>query len=410
MARFRFVAVDGAGKVSRGEMDAADERAVVDAIQGQGRLLLRAEPAGKSSALAKLLAADLTATGARRSLSSNEVARFTRELAVMLRAGQDVENALRFLAETAPSKRVGALVGALREGVRGGKPLSAALAAQGATFSRLYIGLVRAGEAGGSLGTTLDHLAGLLERERALAATVSSALVYPAMLLVAAIGSIALLLLYVLPQFQPIFEQSGADLPALTQAMIGAGAFLGDWGLAMAACIGLAWLGAREAMRRPGPRRAAERAALRVPVVRGLLRSTQGARLCRTLGTLLGNGVGLVMALGIVREVLTARLASDAVSEAVARVKEGARLSERLVASGAFPVAATHFLRLGEETGQLAEMALRAAEIQEEDVRQTVQRLVALLVPTITILMGAAVAAIVGALLLAMVSLNDLAV
>ena len=189
----------------------------------------------------------------------------------MLGAGQDLDRALRFLVETAPNRRVLATVEALRRTVRdGGVAGDARWPSIPRSFPRLYVGLVRAGEAGGTLAPTLEQLAALLERERSLAATVKSALIYPALLLVAAVGSIVLLLTQVLPQFVPLFEQSGAALPGPTQALIDAGRRrVGLWRADALVLLLLLVLLARQALQRPGPRLATDRLLLRLPVVGG---------------------------------------------------------------------------------------------------------------------------------------------
>lgn len=406
MGRFRYVAIAPSGRLDRGVIEAADEAAVIAALRRRGSLPLSAVRSGRGAALGALLRADLA--GPPR-LRRGERATFTRELAVMLGAGQDLDRALRFLVETAPNPRVAAVVARLREAVRDGAALAAALAAEGRSFPALYIGLVRAGEAGAALARTLDHLALLLDRERSLAATVQSALIYPAILMLTAVFSIALLLTDVLPRFVPLFAQSGVRLPGPTRALIGLGAAVSAWGpAALAGSIALA-LAARLALRRPGPRRLADGLALRLPILGPLLREALAARFTRALGTLVVNGVPLIAALGVVEGALGNRAAAAALRAATGRAKDGAGLARPLAATAIFPARTIHLLRLGEETAQLGPLALRAAEIHEERTRLGVQRLVALLVPAVTILMGAAVAGIVAALLLAMLRLNDLA-
>jgi general secretion pathway protein F len=405
MASFRYVAIDKTGRTIRGAMEAADAAGVVAALQRQGQMPVRAEPDAGGHFWANLLRMDI----GRKGLSRQEVANFTRELSIMLEAGQDLDRALRFLAETGPNKRVCALTSRLRDRVRNGGALTAALADHPGSFSRLYVGLVRAGEAGGTLAATLERMALLLERERSLVAAVQSALVYPVLLVIAAIGSITLLLTEVLPQFVPLFEQSGAKLPAATQILITAGDIVSRYGFAMLFCGLAGWAVLYQVLRRPGPRLAKDRLLLRLPILGTLGREVLAARFSRTLGTLVSNGVPLVAALGIVREAVVNLAGAAAVDRATLSAKSGAGLARSLEASGVFPVRTVHLLRLGEETGQLGAMALRAAEIHEEKARLGIQRLVALLVPAITIVMGTAVAGIVSALLLAMLGLNDLA-
>ena len=404
MPAFRYTAIARTGETLRGTMEAASEAAVIARLQHEGSIPLRAEP-DTGGFWHGLLTLEL---GRGKVLSRQDVTELTRELSLMLVAGQDLDRALRFLLETATRPRIRAVLEDIRATVRDGAPLATALGRQPRSFPPLYVGLVRAGEAGGTLAATLDQMAELLERERTLAANVTSALIYPSLLLVVALGSIALLLTRVLPQFVPLFEQNGAALPGPTQALITVGDLVSNYGAyAVLAMAGL-FLLLRQVLRRPGPRLAADRLLLRLPVLGGLAREVLAARLTRTLGTLLNNGVPLVDAMAILRGTLGNLAAVAAVDQAALGIKGGAGIARSLAAAGVFPARTIHLLQLGEEAA-LGPMALRAAVIHEEKSRLGLQRLVSLLVPCITIVMGAAVAGIVSALMLAMLSLNDLA-
>ena len=406
MPSFRWSAINGGGDVVRGIMEAPDRLAVVERLQRQGQVVLRADPADQRRGLADLLQIEL---GRARALDKATLGEITRELAIMLAAGQDLDRALRFVVDNTRNTRARAILGNVRDKVRGGSSLAAALAAEPRSFSKLYIGLVRAGEAGGTLAATLERLATLLERERSLSANLRSALIYPALLIVAATGSILLLLDYVLPQFVPIFEQAGAELPTATRALMVLGTIVGAAGpwLLLALLAGV--LMARQLLLRPAYRMKVDRLLLRLPVAGALMRETLAARFTRTLGSLLQNGVPLIPALGIAKDVLGNLAAAAAVEGAALGAKGGAGLARPLAAAGLFPARTIHLLQLGEEAAQLSAMALKAADIHDEQARLMMQRLVALAVPLITIAMGLAVAGIVSALLTAMLSLNDLA-
>ncbi len=405
MPTFRYSAIDGSGKLVKGDLDAANAAMVADRLHGQGRLLLRADEVGGGKGLYAFLNADI---GIERGLPKSLVANFTRELSVMLSAGQDIDHALRFLVESAEDKRVRKLVDTLRNQVRGGKSLAAALSDHPKIFPRIYISLVRAGEAGGNLADSLANLAGLMERESKLTATIQSAMIYPALLAVLAVSTVVMLLTYVLPQFQPIFDQAGAKLPAATRALIGMGNFVRDDGVVMLTLILVGIFAAVRGLKNPQVRIAFERFVLRLPIAGPLVRRSQAARFTRTLGTLLANGVTMVSAMSISRAVLENLVAANTVERAATEVKAGRRLGAALAAGKFFPPQTIHLIEVGEETGRLSEMTLRAADIHDEQVGQSVQRLVALLVPLVTIGMGAAVGGIVASLLLAMLSLNDL--
>jgi general secretion pathway protein F len=405
MTTFRYTAIGAGGERLAGLMEAATAAEVIVRLQRQGSMPVRAEPADKASRWTGLLQMDLAG---RRGLRKQDVADLIRELATMLTAGQDLDRALRYMQETAPT-RIRPTVTGLRDAVRDGSPLSVAMSRYPATFPAMHVGMVRAGEAGGNLGPTLSRIADLLDRQRALASTVTSALIYPAVLFVAMIGAVTLLLTEVLPQFVPMFEQSGVALPASTQFLIAAGNFVQEDGLFLLLAILVLIVALRFALRQARVRLIVDRIVLRLPVVGGLTQEVLAARFTRVLGTLLHNGVALIPALVIVRDAMGNQAARSAVEQASVTARGGGSLTRDLEAAGVFPARAIHLLRLGEETAQLAAMALRAADIHEEKTRLATQRLTALLVPAMTILMGVAVGGIVASLMTAMLSLNNLA-
>ena len=404
MPAFRYTAIGAGGKLSQGVLDVADEMALVEHLRRQGNILMKAEPDGRR----RMGALDIDIFR-RNGLRGQETADVTRELAVMLGAGQDLDRALRFLVETAPNARLRRLLGDIRDTVRDGNTLAFALSKHPRSFSRLYLGLVRAGEAGGALSQTLERLATLLERERALASTITSALIYPSVLMLAAIGSVVLLLTDVLPQFVLLFSDNGAALPFSTQMMIDIGGIIGNWGLEGLGALALLIFAFNRWLRQPEPRLAFDRLRLKLPIVGKLAREIMAARFTRTLGTLLINGMPLITALDVVRETLGNTAGMRALDDATIGARGGAGLARPLSASGLFPERTIHLLQLGEETAQLGPMALRAAEIHEEKTRLAIQRMVSLLTPAITIGMGGMIAAIVASLVQAMLGLNALA-
>lgn len=407
---FYFTAITPTGQTIHGAVNAGSESEAIAWIRRQGNLPVRAQSgAGHDRWRSIFSALTRGLPFRRRELRRTEVAYLTRELSVMLAAGQDLDRAMRFLVETAPNRRVRAVVDSVRAALRDGRSFHAALLRHPGSFAPLYAGLVRAAEAGGSLPSTLEHLAGMMERERTLVTTIQSAMIYPAMLMLAAIGSVILLLTQVLPQFVPLFAENNAALPPSTRLLIAMGDWLEHDGPFLLTGVVMAGLVVRLVLQRPGPRLWADRLWLRVPLIGTLAREIMAAHFTRTLGTLLMNGVPLLSALAIVHDVIGNRAARQAVDRATDTARSGGALSRTLADSGIFPPRAVHLLRLGEDTAQLGPLALRAAAIHEEQVRVRLQRMVAVLVPLITIVMGAMIAGIVSSLLLAMLGLNDLA-
>ena len=284
MRQWRTIALDRDGRTLHARITAPDEAAVARQLRRGGAVPLEIKP--DRQALFGFAVGDV--------LSQAEMSLVLRELATMLGAGQDLDHALQFLQQTAPRKRVRRVMAQVHDEIRNGASLAAAMAMHPRSFSRLVIGMVRGGEAGGALAATLERLATLTEAQQALATTIQSALIYPILLVVAAIGAITLLLVQVVPQFVPLFEQNGTALPASTRFLIDTGDAVGRlWPWALLGLLGVL-LAFRLALRRPRMRLLVDHLLLRLPVIGALQREIIAARLCRSLGTLLQNGVSLV--------------------------------------------------------------------------------------------------------------------
>jgi general secretion pathway protein F len=408
MARFRFRAVTGTGEVVEGELEAQSQAAVVEQLRGQGHLPLAAEPVGASvgdSALQKWLRQPLFGTGRVR---RRELAVMTRELATLLDAGLTVDQSLRLLGDLAAGEAMRRLLADVLQRVQAGSTLADALGQHEDVFSRAYVSMVRAGEAGGSLNDVLGRLAQYLDQAEVLAEQVRSALVYPILLLLISGLSIVVLLTAVVPQFTPLFESAGAELPLLTRVVITAGdGAQRYWWLLLLGLLACIWL-VRRQFRQSESRARIDRWLLRVPLLGSLLIKIDTARLARTLGTLLANGVPLLNALAIVRGTLANAVLREALSETTTAVKEGRGLAEPLAQSAPFPQLAIHLLAVGEKSGHLEAMLLRIAEIFDREVRSTLERLMTLLVPILTIGLGLIIASIIGAVLAAILSAYQL--
>ena len=408
MARFHFRAVTGTGEVVEGEIEAQNQAAVVEQLRGQGHLPLAAEPIGTSSGLSTIhrwLRQPVLGTGRVR---RHDLAVMTRELATLLDAGLTVDQSLRLLGDLAAGEAMRRLLADLLQRVQSGSTLADALGQHEDVFSRAYVSMVRAGETGGSLNDVLGRLARYLDEADLLTEQVRSALVYPIVLLVMSGLSIVVLLTAVVPQFTPLFESAGAELPLLTRVVITTGDLAQRyWWLLLIGLLVCIWL-VRRQFRQPESRARIDRWLLRVPLLGSLLIKIDTARLARTLGTLLANGVPLLSALAIARGTLGNAVLRDALSETATAVKEGRGLAEPLARSAPFPQLAIHLLAVGEKSGHLEAMLLKIAEIFDREVRSTLERLMTLLVPALTIGLGLIIAAIIGAVLAAILSAYQL--
>ncbi len=404
MPLFRYKAVDQVGEVVDGEMEASSQSEVIDRLHDLGHVPIRADAVAGAS-LGGLLRKDVF--GARR-IARRDVASLTRELATLLNAGLPLDQSLEILIDLADRESAKKLLLRLFETVRGGGTLGDAIEAEGEVFPRIYASLVRAGEAGGSLDEVLLRLSEYMEEAEAVRESVKSALIYPVILMLTAASSIVFLLIFVIPQFQPIFEEAGQALPLATQIVMAVGSALKSYWWVIALLVLLGPLLARGWLKLPGARYRWDGFLLRLPLLGEVVAKIEVARFARTLATLLSNGVALLNALAIVRQAVGNAVMAEALEAVAQELKQGRGFARPLAASGVFPKRATHLLRVGEETGRLDDMLLKVAEIYDQEVRRSIQRMLAVLTPLLTIGLGLIVAGILGSILVATFGVYEL--
>jgi general secretion pathway protein F len=401
MTQFRYKAVSDAGELLNGEMEAISVEEVIGRLQDQGHTPLDARPAVGAAG-----GGGLSALFKRGPFTGDQLAQFTHQLATLLGAGQPLDRALSILLDLPEGESAKKLVERVRDRVRGGNTLSSALDEEHGVFPKLYISLVRAGEAGGSLEETLRRLADYLERSQQMRGNIVNALIYPAFLLVGVLGSLVLLLAYVVPQFVPIFTDMQVPIPWITQAVLAVGDTLQSWWWLMLIVLVGGWFVWRARLRDPEARLAWHTKLLKMRLVGPLLLKVETARIARTLGTLLKNGVPLLGALTISRQVTGNRALDSALSAAHEQVKGGAGLSLALGQSKLFPRLAIQMVQVGEEAGQLDTMLLKVADTFELESKRSIDRLLAALVPTMTIVMTVMVGVIMASIMLPLLSLT----
>jgi general secretion pathway protein F len=405
MPQFRYVAVEDAETVE-GRMEAASKAAVVDRLHASGQVPIRIDEVGGAGSFNL----DLGALLGPRRMPARQLALLTSQLATLLHAGLAIDEALLILQDLVDRERERQCLKALRDKVSGGATLSDAMAEQKAVFPDFYISMIRAGEAGASLEAVLDRLAEYLERSQAAREHVTSALLYPIIVAVTCVVSIGVLFVFVVPRFRPLFEQAGDQLPWSSQALLVVSDFVqAYWWACLGAPVLLGVL-LHMQWRRPESRKRLDALVLRTPLFGELVTKTEVVRFARTLGTLLKNGVSLLTALAITRETIRNSVFVEALGNVIGRVKTGKGLAEPLAQAKVFPSLAVHLVRVGEESGRQDEMLLKVAEIFEGESRRTIDRLLALLGPVLTVGMGLVVAAVIGSILTAVLSVYDLAI
>lgn len=405
MPSFRFKAVSGPGEIIEGEMEATSQAAVVEHLRGQGYMPIRADESS-GRALSDLLKLEV---GRKGGLSRQDIMAVIRELGSLLRAGLAIDQALSVLINFSEKEPVKKLMARVLERVRGGSSLADAMAAQGRVFDRFVVGMVRAGEAGGALDQVLAKTAEFLDKSQKSKQDLKSALIYPIVLFVSACISVGIIVTVVIPSFKEIFEQAGFALPLSTKIVMTVGDLAARWwwlpivlGLLIVAVI------ARQ-RRQPELRRVWDARLLRLPLFGALAARVETTRMTYTLGMLLNNGVPLVSALGVVKGTLGNAAMEHAFEQIEKQVREGKTFAGPLADSALFPSLATHLIRIGEESGRLEEMLFRVAETYEREVHQSIQRMMAILIPALTFGMALLIGGIIVSILVPMLSINQLA-
>ena len=401
MAMFRYKALSAAGEALDGQMEASSADEVISRLQEQGHLPVEARRADQAGG------EGMGALFKRKEFGAEQVLQFTQQLATLLGAGQPLDRALGILLELPDTPEARRVVERVREAVRGGTPLSTALEQQHGPFSRLYVNLVRAGEAGGNLHESLRRLADYLERSAVLRSRVINALIYPVILVVLVFLSVTFLLAFVVPQFQALFDSMNAELPWYSAAVMSVSGLLRDWWWVLLLALGALgwWMATR--LTNPAARRALDARLLTWKFPGDLIAKLDTARLARTLGTLVRNGVPLLTALNLSRPVLSNSVLSEALETAAEEVKTGSGLGYAMGRQKCFPRLAVHMIQVGEESGELDAMLLKAADTFDQETANALDRLLAALVPALTVLMTLVVGAIMVSVLLPIYDLTN---
>jgi len=404
MAQFQYKAMTGSGAVVRGVLDAPSRDQMVRVLRTRGLYPLHASESGEGG-LRGFLAKNLR-FGGRVSLRG--IAMATQELATLLKAGLELDRALGILIGLSDIGALRMPFEGVRNRVRDGMSFAEALAAD-PVFPKFYVSMVRAGEHGGTLDVTLQRLTDYLSRTLAIREQITSALVYPCILLFTAGAAIIVILVFVLPEFEPLFADAGKSLPLPTKIVMGAGDAVRDYGWIFLILVVAGVIGLRRALKIPAQRLKWDAFVLKWPVLGKLFAAIEVERLMRTFGTLLSNGVPVPTALNLAKDVLSNTVLARAVKDAAVSLREGERLAQRLGRSKVFPAVTLDLIQIGEESGKLDEMLLRQADLDELRIKHKVDRALALLVPVMTIGLGAVVAGLIASMLVAIISVNDLA-
>lgn len=403
MAAYRFEAVDGLGKVTRGVVEADTVRLA------RGRLRdMQLTPLSVDALQEDSSGGTIGAVGLRGSISSYELGLLTRQFSTLLIAGLNIEQALSAIAEQMEKPFIREVLLGVRTGVVAGSALSVAMTSYPTVFPDIYRALIHAGEESGELAKVLERLATYTESRHAMKQKVIAALIYPALVTLTAILVVGSLLIYVVPQVVGVFQQSKQTLPLLTQIMIFISDFLRHtWLYLIALLAGGVWI-FKQSLKNEVARYRWHQFLLKIPVLGKLLRSLNTARLASTLAILVSSGVPLILSLNATLKIVSLLPMQAAIKEAIHVVQDGGALSRALRDSGQFPPILIHLIANAEATGQLGKMLESAAIQQENEVNNKLTILTSVLEPLLILAMGGMVLLIVLAVMLPIIEINQL--
>jgi general secretion pathway protein F len=402
MGAFEYTALDPSGRERKGILEGDTPRHIRQLLREQQLL-----PVAVAEVAQKEAKRQRSFSFVRR-VSAADLALFTRQLATLVRAGLPLEESLLAVSQQTEKPRVQSIVLGVRARVMEGHTLADGFAEFPRVFPEIYRATVAAGEQAGHLDNVLERLADYTEGRDALRQKVVAAMLYPIVLTVLCFAIVSALLVYVVPQVVSVFESSKAKLPLATQVLIATSSFLRAYGIYLLIALVLAVVLFRRSLRNAAARRRFHRFQLRLPLIGKLARGFNTARFTRTFSILSASAVPVLEALRIAGEVVTNLPMRDAVTEAAARVREGAPIGRSLAASRLFPPMTIHLISSGESSGQLENMLERAAISQERELDGLLAALVGLLGPVLIVCMGLFVMGIVFAMLLPIFEINQL--
>ena len=390
---FSYRALDTAGAVVRGTLEADNRNLVIESLLHQNYTIVEIKE-DRNKEAAKKSSLNITLF---ESVKINDLSLFTRQLSTMVSAGLPIVRSFQILEEQTRSPMLRRAVGDIRTNLEGGMALNDCMAQHPKIFSPMYVSMVKAGETGGALDTILARLADTLERDREINSKVKSASIYPIMILCVALLVVIFILTFVMPTFVEQFTSSGTELPAFTAFFMGVSYFIRDNGLLLLIVIvllvvGLKWVGTK-----PNGRLFFDRLYLNLPIVGKAINRIAVSRFTRILGTLIKSGVPILEALEVLRGVVGNRVISDAIGEARDSIREGQSVAAPIAATGVFEPMVTQMISVGEETGALDDMLERMAVFYDNEVNFAIDALLKSLEPIMIIF----VAGIIGAIIIA---------
>ncbi|MBD5526494.1 MAG: type II secretion system F family protein [Lachnospiraceae bacterium] len=399
MAVYGYEVVDKAGKTSKGSIDADSVGAARAELKRQNLTVVNIS---EQNALTKDINIDIGGKPTARDLSV-----FCRQFVSMTRAGVSILEAMKMLCEQTENKRLKKALEEVRVSMEKGEPLAESLAKEPKIFPGIMVNMVAAGEASGSLDTSLDRVATQLERSSKTQALVKKAMIYPIVLMVVAIAVVIVMLVFVIPQYSSMFEQLDTELPAITQAVLTASDFIkAKWYILIAVVLAVVF-GIKTFAGTNTGKHVFGKLAIVLPGIKDLTIKSAASSMARTMSTLMAAGVPMVEAIEIVANTMTNIWFKEALLDAKEQIGLGVPLSRPLQDCGLYPPMVYHMVRIGEESGAIEDMLDKLADYYEEEVEMAVQSLMAMMEPMIIIVLAAIVGVLIASVLAPMMKMYE---
>ena len=407
MTRFLYKATTRAGDIHSGEMEGVSAEEIRNKLKAGGMIPFEVEDASKATrqGFRNLDIRSMFRRG--RKVKTSDVLVFTEKFAVLLKSGLPLDRSLSLLVELSEKEGIRAVAEALLKDVNAGKSLADSMETHSKFFPKLYISMVRAGEAAGVVDRMMEQLLSYLRQKEELRGYIISSLIYPALLLIVGLATIVVLMTYVIPQFKDIFDSMNQQLPAPTRFLMGISDFiLGYKWLILIVIVAIVY-GYRHWVSTPEGRAKKDRILLKLPLIKRLVTEGETGRLAATAGILLTSAVPLIQTLKIVQELLSNTVFREAMVPVVSGARKGDGVAGPMMNAGVFPPLAVHLVRVGEESGNLGPMFVKVGDIYQESIKKSVKSFLALFEPALILVMGVIVGLIVASMMLAIFSMND---
>jgi type IV pilus assembly protein PilC len=405
MPIFTYEAVDNKGKKIKAEVDAANQQEAMTKVHAQGLFPTNVQQKGADAAKGAVAGTKKGGLKLGGGVSQKQLTQFTVQLSILQDAGLPIVRSLKILADQMKPCALKGIAAQVAEDVESGSSLSEAMSKHPKAFDRLYVNMVKAGEAGGVLDTILQRLAVYMEKAQALKRKVIGASIYPASVISIAVLIVSGILIWVIPQFKVVFDDLGAELPIPTMILMKLSDFLVAFWWLLPAVPFVLYMSYKMTVKNKGGRMALDKFKLHMPLFGDIIKKSVISRFCRTLGTLIASGVPILEALSIVKNAVGNEVISNAVQVVHDSIREGESIAEPLAQTKVFDDIVVNMIDVGEETGELDKMLIKVADNYDDEVDAAVGALMSIMEPMMIIGMGLTIGFIVVALFLPLVSL-----